>query len=335
MHAADCTPLTGRASLTGLGVIRARGADAASFLHGQLTQDIQSLTPAQARLAAFLSPKGRMLASFLVWRPQPDEVLLACSADLLAPAMKRLSMFVLRARCRLDDASAEWALQGLWAPTAGGSPDGVAGLPTRPGERLEMGSGACAMRLPGTPATALWLLAQPGGAESPAALDGLQGLPDLGVDAFHLQCIRAGLPWIVAATVEQFVPQMINFERIGGVHFQKGCYPGQEVVARSQYRGSIKRRAQRFQVAAQPRPGQEIFHSEDPGQPAGLVVLAAAAGPAGPWELLAEVKLACLEGGRLHLGAPDGPVLTQAALPYTVVDAEEAMASPPEPGQPA
>ena len=125
------------------------------------------------------------------------------------------------------------------------------------------------------------------------------------------------MPRIVAATVEQFVPQMVNLELVGGVNFQKGCYPGQEVVARSQYRGTLKRRGQLLVGTAPLRPGQEIVHSADPGQPAGLVALAGELPGVGP-VALAELKLAALESGSLHLGTADGPVLTPAALPYAV-----------------
>ena len=330
MDALDCTPVAARASLPGLGIIRARGADAASFLHGQLTQDIQNLSGSEARLAAFLNVKGRMMASFVVWRPADDEVLLACSADLLAPTLKRLSMFVLRAKCRLDDASAEWALQGLWAPATDGASLLAAGLPGRIGSRVALDGGGSALRLPSAADAGLWLLALPRpaatpdapsatGVSWPASLAPVHALTEVGDEAFRLQCIRAGLPWIAAATTEQFVPQMVNFELIGGVHFQKGCYPGQEVVARSQYRGTLKRRAQRFTVGEPARAAQEIFHSADPGQPAGLVVLVAASPQADRWEVLAEVKLASLSEGSLHLGSPDGPLLEPAGLPYPVM----------------
>jgi folate-binding protein YgfZ len=120
------------------------------------------------------------------------------------------------------------------------------------------------------------------------------------------------VPRIEAATVDQFVPQMLNFELVGGVDFKKGCYPGQEIVARSQYRGTIKRRSFLFDSAVPASAGQEIFHSGDPGQPAGLVVNAAGQ------RVLAEVKLAALDAGSLHLGAADGPVLVRQPMPYDV-----------------
>jgi hypothetical protein len=132
--------------------------------------------------------------------------------------------------------------------------------------------------------------------------------------------IRAGEPRITQPVVEQFVPQMINFDVLGGVNFRKGCYPGQEVVARSQYRGTIKRRTSLANVAgelANVAAGAELFHADDPGQPCGMVVNAASA-PEGGVDMLVEIKLAALEAGSVHLGVANGPALTFLPLPYSL-----------------
>jgi tRNA-modifying protein YgfZ len=126
----------------------------------------------------------------------------------------------------------------------------------------------------------------------------------------------AGFAWVRGANVEAFVPQMINFEVLGGVNFQKGCYPGQEIVARSQYRGTLKRRLQLFSVEAEASVGQELFLASEPEQPAGRVAGCATRG--GQSLIAAEVKLAALDAGTLHLGSSGGPVLTQRALPYDI-----------------
>jgi len=128
--------------------------------------------------------------------------------------------------------------------------------------------------------------------------------------------LHSGVPLVEAATVDRFVPQMVNLELLGGVDFAKGCYPGQEIVARSQYRGTLKRRAYLFESDAVAAPGQELFAESDPAQPAGIVA-GAAPGPDGRYALLAETKIA-LAGGALHLGSADGPRLHPSALPYTV-----------------
>jgi tRNA-modifying protein YgfZ len=290
MNANVTTDFEGATALPDLGVIRASGADAASFLQSQLTQDVLSLDAHRATLAGWCSAKGRLMASVVVWRPAPDEVLLACSADLLPALLKRLSMFVLRAKCKLTDASAELPLHGVAGAAAGVGVwrrvDGAIGLPPARGVARALFCGV-----------------------APA-------LPALDANAWSWLEVASGVPRIVAATVEKFVPQMVNLELVGGVNFQKGCYPGQEVVARSQYRGTVKRRAFVFESTAAATPAQEIFHSADREQPAGMVANAASWN--GQHLLLAEVKLAALGGGTLHLGSADGPLLTRADMPYAV-----------------
>ena len=285
----------GAVRLADWGVIRASGADAASFLHGQLTQDVVGLYPGAARLAGYCSAKGRLLASFVMWRPSRDEVLLACSADLLAATLKRLSMFVLRAQCKLTDATAEQPLFGLAGSAAAVAPAAWRCVDTPTGVRI---------RLPDADGVARALAV------------GDPALPSLDPGAWRWLEVGSGAARIVAATADQFVPQMVNLELVGGVNFQKGCYPGQEVVARSQYRGTLKRRALLFTAPVAAQPGQEIFHDADPGQPAGMV--ANAASWDGRHRLLAEVKLGTVGHGALHLGAPDGPLLQRSQLPYDV-----------------
>jgi folate-binding protein YgfZ len=165
------------------------------------------------------------------------------------------------------------------------------------------------LRLPDAAGTSRWLLASPAGDEPPP-------LPALPLAQWQWLEVASGVPTIVGATVEQFVPQMVNLELVGGVHFQKGCYPGQEVVARSQYRGTLKRRAFLFQADAAAAPGQEVFADDDPSQPAGMVANAASVDGWGHLALV-ELKLAAL-GRPLHLGAPGGPALHRTELPYAV-----------------
>lgn len=300
--------LCGALRLADWGLIRAQGTDAASFLHGQLTQDVTALPLTQARLGGYCSPKGRLLASFVFWKADAETLLLACSADLLPATLKRLSMFVLRAKCKLSDASAELAVWGLAGAEAlawlGADAPAAPGAVTRRGE-------AFVVRLADAEGQPRCLLVQPAAAEPPA-------LPALSAAAWAWLEVRSGVVRIGAATLEQFVPQMVNLELVGGVNFQKGCYPGQEIVARSQYRGTLKRRAQAFDCDAPLAPGQEVFHSADPAQPAGLIALAAPRPDGSGHSALVEVKLAALDGGSLHLGSADGPLLRPAALPYAL-----------------
>ena len=301
----------GALRLADWGLIQAQGADAASFLHGQLTQDITALAPDRARLAGFCNAKGRLQATLVVWRQPteaaPDALLLACSADLLAATLKRLSMFVLRAQCRLRDAGNDTVLYGL----AGADAAHWLGdaLPAAPWAVRALGA-ARVVRLPDAEGPLRCLLAQPADAPAP-------GLPALTAAAWAWLEVQSGVVRVTAATFEKFVPQMVNLELVGGVNFQKGCYPGQEVVARSQYRGTLKRRAMVFNSDAALAAGQEVFHSDDPGQPAGLVALAATR-PEGGSSALVEVKLAALGHGSLHAGAASGPLMSLGALPYAI-----------------
>ncbi len=309
LRAADPAPavLQGMLPLADWGVIRAVGDDARSFLHGQLTQDMLHIAPGQARLAGYCSVKGRLLASFVVWQRGPAELLLACSADLLPATLKKLSMYVLRAKCKLSDATADVPLFGLAGQAAIDAITAMgADAPAAAWQRSGNAGGADIVRLPdaaGTPRL-LW------------AGSGAPTLPTLADEAWRWLEVRSGVPRIVAATAEQFVPQMVNLEVVGGVDFHKGCYPGQEIVARSQYRGTLKRRAFLFDSAGAAAAGQELFASSDPGQPAGMVAGAAPVpGGGGRYCVLAETKLAALDSV-LHVGSPDGPQLVPVALPY-------------------
>ncbi|MFP5399081.1 MAG: YgfZ/GcvT domain-containing protein [Gammaproteobacteria bacterium] len=309
MTLTDPTTIDGAVPLTPWGLLRAEGAEAAQFLHGQLTQDIEHLDAGSARLAGYCSPKGRLLASFVVWRPHPETVFLACSADVRPAALKRLSMFVLRAKCKLTDAGADWRLIGV----AGRSATAALGdaLPSAPWQRVAHGeSSVIRLRDAAGVPRALWV--QPASQPLPA-------LPALPLAHWQWLDVASGVVQIVGATVEQFVPQMVNLELVGGVNFQKGCYPGQEVVARSQYRGTLKRRAFLCRSEQPAQAGQEVYAADDASQPAGMVANAASVDGLGHLALV-ELRLAALDQP-LTLGAPGGPALRRVEMPYPVLEA--------------
>lgn len=299
-------PPMGLCALPELGVIRAEGEDAASFLHGQLTQDMLGLGLSQARLAAYCSAKGRMLASFVVLKAEDHALLLLCSRDLLPATLKRLSMFVLRAKVKLSDASDRWHVHGWSGPDL---PESLraAGAWTR----LALEHDTLAVRLPTVEAQPRALLLLPAGAPAPAPL-----LPD--ASTWSWLEVRSGVATLGAALVDALVPQMLNYESVGGVNFKKGCYPGQEVVARSQFRGTLKRRAYVVHSEAELQPAQELFHSADPEQPAGVVVQVAAA-PGGGWDAIVSMQTRAADGGQLTLGNADGPPLSLRPLPYNLL----------------
>jgi folate-binding protein YgfZ len=233
---------------------------------------------------------------------------------VLPATLKRLSMFVLRAQCKLSDASAELRLIGL----AGASATARLG-DAAVWERRDAVEGGTLIRLPDAAGLQRAWWVRPVDAPAP-----VEALPAITLDAWRWLEVRSGLPLVEAATVDQFVPQMLNLELLGGVDFQKGCYPGQEVVARSQYRGTLKRRMFLFELESAAMAGQEVFAVNDPGQPAGMVVNVAPHPAGGPHSALVEIKLAALDSPELRVGAPDGPMLQRAALPYAVPTASVA-----------
>lgn len=326
LHLPSTAAWHGALPLPDMAVLQASGPDTASFLHGQLSQDIQHLDATQARLAAYCSAKGRMLASAIALRPDADTVWLLCDASVLPPLLKRLSMFVLRAKTRLSDGQATLRVLGLagdavqallpddaQAPTSNTTPSAGAPWP------VHAWQGGQLVSLPSVLGVSRWLWVGP-----QAEAEALQArLPVLPTPAWDWLDVMSAVPRIQAATADQFVPQMVNFELLGGVNFQKGCYPGQEIVARSQYRGTIKRRAVLVHSNAALPPGQELFAEGDPSQPAGLVIQSAAIPSSDgnathlAHSALVEIKLAAWQTP-VRAGSADGPLLRWADLPYAL-----------------
>ncbi len=302
--------------LPGLAVLRATGDQATDLLQAQLTQGLAGLPADAARPAALCSPQGRMLADFTVWPDAAGGWALALDATLADAMVRRLRMFILRLKCSVADASAERPCWGLLL-RGGALP---AALPWRslpPPWTLQRADGLCAIRLPDAPGVQRVLLVAEDDAGRAAAAALQHALP--AADDWELQAVRAGVPRLVDATSGQFVPQMVNFELLGGIDFKKGCYPGQEVVARTEYRGSVKRRARRVVGAVPMHAGDALYHDADPAQPCGMVINAAAAGDG--WEALAEIKSALLDQpGTLRLREAGGAALRVTDLPYALPD---------------
>lgn len=298
--------LNGFAPLPHLGVIRAEGEDAAKFLHGQLTQDFSLLGLSEARLAAFCSAKGRMQASFIGFKRSHNEILLVCSRDLLASTLKRLSMFVLRSKVKLSDATDSLSLHGVAGPAlqalAPGEPP--------PWASQALGGAHLVHLYPadGVP-RALWVA--PAGTPLPAG-------PALRHEDWLWGEVRSGVATVSQPLFEALVPQMLNYESIGGVNFKKGCYPGQEVVARSQFRGTLKRRGYLAHSAGCMQAGQEIFDAADASQPCGIVAQAAAA-PGGGFDAIVSLQTSAT-GASLQVGQAGGPAMELLPLPYALLE---------------
>ena len=227
------------ARLSRYGLLSVSGADAREFLHAQLTNDILNLPPERAALAGWCSAKGRLLATFLVI-PALQGYLLQLARDLAPAVAKRLSMFVLRSKVKIADESDAWAQFGIW-----NTEQDLA--------RIEWKSQVASVPV----GEKRVLRLEPAASASPDS-SALRCRGD--EETWYLQEIQAGRPFITAATQDQFVPQMVNLETLGGVDFQKGCYPGQEIVARAQYRGQVKRRMVRLPApqGERLRPGQQF-----------------------------------------------------------------------------
>jgi tRNA-modifying protein YgfZ len=303
------------APLANLGLIACSGEDAQTFLHGQLSNDVKQLTRVRSEYAAYCSAKGRMLANFLLW--QEDQTFYLQLARSLLPAVqKRLGMFVLRAKVKLDDVSESRPVLGL----AGSAAAGVLrelfpAVPQLAHQVVHDPANGTLIALPGA---RFQLVAE---LESAKRLwDRLAAvLTPVGTPCWEWLEIRNGIALITPATQEQFVPQMANMELIGALDFQKGCYPGQEIVARTQYLGQLKRRMVLAHVAGEmmPQPGDEIFSSAPDGQASGMVVNAQAA-PGGGYDLLAVMQTASLTQATVHFKSADGPTLSIQPLPYAV-----------------
>jgi tRNA-modifying protein YgfZ len=289
------------------------GEEAQTFLHGQVTNDLRGLRQEAAVFAGYCSPKGRLLANFLAFR-HADDILFMLPAALREPVQKRLTMFIMRSKVKARDASAEWVRLGLSGPGANALLAETLGT-TLPAAIMACGhsDSAFAIRLGDE---RFDVLVRP---EAAAAIWGrlaTQARP-VGQAAWDGLMVRAGIPVILPATQDQFVPQMANMDVLHGISFTKGCYPGQEIVARTAYLGKLKKRMFLAHVDADAQPGHEVYSPEFGQQGAGRVVNSAPA-PEGGTDLLVVLQISSHEGNDVHLGALDGPRLRFLPLPYPV-----------------
>jgi folate-binding protein YgfZ len=295
------------APLTHLGLIEVSGSDAPGFLHNQLTSDVKHLSPAAAQYSAWCSAKGRMLASFLLYRAG-DGYRLQLSADLLPAIHKRLQMFILRSKVALADHSDDCVLLGLAGPQSSAA-IAASGLPApdKPLATQAFADGIVICLAPERYEIVIDRAAAPMLWEQLATRARPVGTP-----VWQWLDIQAAVPLITRRTSEEFVPQMANFEQLGGVSFHKGCYPGQEVIARTQYLGKVKRHLYRVHSASAIDIGHAIYSTDNPDRPCGMIANAAPA-PAGGYDALAVMQENFAVAGKLALAAPDGPGLELVA----------------------
>ncbi len=302
------------------GLIAIDGAEAETFLQGQFTSDVRQVTPERSQLSAYCNPQGRILACFRVFR-RGDSYYLRLPREKVEPVLKRLRLFVLRAKVTLEDAGAALIQSGLAGPNALSLLQETLGVAPARIDEVAQQADITVIRVPGAPPrfdlygnveamTALWEQLAP-------------RVTLAGAEPWRLLDILAGIPNIYSATTEAFVPQMVNLQLLGGVSFRKGCYTGQEIVARAQHLGKLKRRMYRAHVESPipPKAGDMLFSPQaDAGQPAGTIV-DACRHPDGGCEVLAVVVIEYVENGTVLLGDGQGAKLEFAPLPYAVEEA--------------
>jgi folate-binding protein YgfZ len=297
-------------------LIRVTGQDCETFLNGQLTNDVRRVDGAHSQLSAWCNPKGRMLALFRIFR-RHDALLLQLPASLRDDVLKRLRMYVLRAKVTLEDAADAPIRFGIAGPGAPASLQAAAGTAPNAANEVSVSDDIMCARVPGIHPRFELLVEPDRASQLWTALR--RGAVAAGAEAWTWHDIMAGIPTVLPATSEAFIPQMTNLDLIGGISFDKGCYTGQEIVARLHYRGRPKQRMYRARTEADapPLPADSIYDATNPDQSAGSVVAAAAA-PEGGYELLAVLHCDSVASGQLHLHQPAGPRLTIESLPYAL-----------------
>ncbi|OOZ37094.1 YgfZ/GcvT domain-containing protein [Solemya velesiana gill symbiont] len=302
--------------LSHLGLVSVSGEDAEAFLQGQVTNNVQEVTESHSQMSSYCTPKGRMMANFRVIRHN-RAYLLQMPLETMDAVTKRLPMFILMSKVEVKDASDELVSMGVAGDCALDLlSKRFSQLPENFGDALSEQE-ITMVCLPGeSPRFELI-----GSAENMISLWSelaAGGAVAANRERWSLMDIRAGIPTVLKPTIEAFVPQMTNMQLIDGVSFTKGCYTGQEVVARMKYLGKLKRRMYLAQGDSEqpPAPGDELFSSiSQSGQGAGRIVDAQPS-PDGGYELLAVAEIASIEADDLHLSAADGPKLTFRELPY-------------------
>jgi folate-binding protein YgfZ len=294
------------------GLIRFSGADAQSFLHSQLSCDVAALAAGKSTYGSYCTPKGRVLATFLLWRAGED-FFMQLPSLLREPIQNQLSKYILRSKVKAADASAEWTLIGVAGEDAAALVQRAAGQVPKSAHAVAQDFEAMVISLPGDRYEIVAAREK-----APAVLASLAAGAEK-ADAEHWDWldIRAGIPVVLPATQEAFVPQMLNLDLIGGVSLTKGCYPGQEIVARMHFRGTLKQRMYLANIAGSdcPQPGENLYSSDFGGQSCGRIVYAARS-PEGGHDVLAVIQIASAEHGDVHWTSLEGPALRFLPLPY-------------------
>ncbi|SMF41728.1 CAF17-like 4Fe-4S cluster assembly/insertion protein YgfZ [Pseudogulbenkiania subflava] len=298
-------------SMAHFSVIRASGSDAQGFLQGQLSSDLREVSESRSQYSSYSNAKGRVLGSFLIWQFRGDYFLLV-PADIAAALCRRLSMFVLRSQVKLEVLTEPWQLAGVKGTGAEAVlRDVFTDVPAQAHDVMANESGVM-IRLP----AGNLLLSYDASASGVVKSRLEQVCRQVGGEAWSLLDIAAGVPWVTGPTQEQFVPQMINMDVLGGISFKKGCYPGQEIVARTQYLGKVKRRLFRVELPVAANPGDSLYSPATGDQAIGMIVNTGC-DQSGSRVALAVAQLAGWETG-LFLEKEYKNALMDLGLPYVI-----------------
>ena len=301
------------------GLLQFDGPDARPFLQGQLTNNVQALSASRGQYSGYCTAKGRLLACLLLWQPaqRDDACVMMLPRELCEPIRKRLSMYVLRAKVKVADISAEQVCFGVTGADAATWIAARGGVPAADHDVIHR-DGITILKLP----VNRYLMVTPAALAATLEAALTQSIAAAPQALWSMLDIEAGIPTVVAATQEQFVPQMVNFDFIGAVSFDKGCYPGQEIVARTHYLGKPKQRMVRALISSPdapdgPLPGDKLYSSIFGDQASGTIVNAVAS-DGHHHHVLAVVQTSSIDGADVHWKTVDGPALKIAALPYAI-----------------
>ena len=303
--------------LSHLGFINAKGEEAESFLQNQLSNDIKLVSESQSQLNAYCTAKGRALSLLRVFKCG-DEYLLQLPQERLESTLKRLSMFVLMTKVTLEDASENTVAFGIAGPNAEKNLKSIVSDLPQQDDQCTFANGLIACKISGKSSRYMVVANTDKAIEAWKQLSG--NCKACNHSTWSYLDIQTGIPQIYEANTEAFVPQMLNLHDLNGISFQKGCYPGQEVVARMHFLGKLKRRMYLAHVTTEDRPsiGDFVFTKDDESKEGVGKVVDSQANPAGGFEILTVLKIASAEAGALHLGSANGPMLELQELPYQV-----------------
>jgi hypothetical protein len=303
--------------LSQLGVLVFSGEDAQTFLQNQLSCDVKLVNEHQAQYGSYCTPKGRVLVNFILWR-RGDEWFMQLPVSLCTAIQKRLSMFILRSKVRISDGSNQWIRIGVAGKAAcermaafmqiavDANPPQLEVIHAPQATVVCHAADRIELIVAPEKAPEFWILLR-------------QHARPCGTGYWDWLTLQAGIPVITPETQEEFIPQMINLDLIGGVSFKKGCYPGQEIVARTQYLGKLKRRMYRAHIATDDRvsAGDDLYGADFEDQSCGKIVNAVSS-PRGGYDVLAVIQQSSVATGKVYWKTSQGAVLTIETLPYAL-----------------